>query len=99
MVGAVEDVDGSCVVLAGRTKGEWAAVNAGGSDFAAVKICLSDLDGSASGEEIWRYQVRRKLMVPSVDLEVFSRTCLGGTRVSPPWTLRRQQNVTPTLGR
>jgi len=58
MVGAVEDLDGSCVVLAGRTGGDWAAVNAGGSDFAAVMICLRDLDESASGEEIWRYQVR-----------------------------------------
>lgn len=69
MVGAAEDVDGSCVVLAGRTRGNWAAVNAGGSDFAAAKICLSDLDGSTSGEEIWRYQVRWKLTVPSVDLK------------------------------
>lgn len=54
MVGAVEDADGSSVLLAGRTGGDWAVVNAGGSDFAAVKICADD------GSELWRFQVCSK---------------------------------------
>lgn len=38
------------IILGGYTEGEWAGANAGGSDFAAVKL-------SSEGEVIWRWQV------------------------------------------
>lgn len=55
MVGAVVDAGGSSVVLAGRTEGDWATANAGGSDFAAVKLRADD------GSELWRFQVCQRL--------------------------------------
>lgn len=43
-------VSGSDVVLAGRTEGDWAASNAGGTDFCVVKL-------DADGNELWVWQV------------------------------------------
>lgn len=43
--------DGSVVVV-GYTGGDWGDVNAGGSDFVAVKL-------DAAGEEVWVWQVSR----------------------------------------
>lgn len=43
------DSDGS-VYLAGYTRGDWSATNAGYMDFAAVKL-------HADGVEEWRWQV------------------------------------------
>lgn len=63
-MGAAVDVDGSSVVLAGRTAGDWAAVNAGGSDFAAVKLSADD------GSELWRFQVCRWFLLVKVLLHV-----------------------------
>ncbi|CAN0483185.1 unnamed protein product, partial [Scytosiphon promiscuus] len=40
--------DGSVVVV-GYTYGDWDGVNAGGADFAALRL-------DANGTEIWRYQ-------------------------------------------
>lgn len=48
---AVDIADDGTVVLAGDTRGDWAATNAGGDDFAAMKL-------SADGVEQWRWQVR-----------------------------------------
>lgn len=57
-MGAAVDVRGSSVVLAGRTGGDWAAVNAGGgSDFAVVKLRADD------GSELWRFQVCQRFNV------------------------------------
>lgn len=42
------------VILAGYTYGDWGAVNAGDSDFVAVKL-------DAAGEEIWVWQVSHAL--------------------------------------
>lgn len=42
--------DGS-VIAVGQTAGSWDGTNAGLDDFAALRL-------DATGEEIWRYQVR-----------------------------------------
>lgn len=90
MVGAVEDVGGSSVVLAGRTGGDWAAVNAGGSDFAAVKLSADD------GSELWRFQVcqwlncvRVRVMLVSLG---FFRYCLSLSK-SSVFTDSQQENA------
>ncbi|CAN0430485.1 unnamed protein product [Ectocarpus sp. 12 AP-2014] len=51
LVGVVGRGEGSAVVLAGRTGGDWANATAGeGTDFAAVKLEAGD------GSEMWRFQ-------------------------------------------
>lgn len=59
--------DGS-FVLAGRTDGDWGAVNSGGHDFAAVML-------DADGIELWRWQVRGSplegLDLPTKQLLIF----------------------------
>ena len=52
LVGAAlaKSTNGSDVVMAGRTEGDWASSNAGGFDF-----CAAVLD--ADGNELWLWQV------------------------------------------
>lgn len=42
--------DNESVIIAGHTKGDWDMVNAGGGDFAAVKL-------DAHGTYVWSWQV------------------------------------------
>lgn len=49
------------VVLAGSTNGQWGGPNAGGSDFAAVKL-------NAAGVEIGRWQVRLSIRLPQLEI-------------------------------
>lgn len=68
---AVTRLDDASVVLAGATRGNWAMMNAGGDDFAAVK-----LDGD--GLELWRWQASRgwKFQV-AFSIGCRHRTCMG----------------------
>lgn len=61
---ATMGLDGS-VVLAGYTGGDWASPNAGGNDFAAVKL-------DADGMLLWQWQVRQTKfdILPTVNLSI-----------------------------
>lgn len=56
------------VVITGYTEGDWAQTNAGGSDFCAVRL-------SADGTEVWRWQVRTRLLVGNPQHQ--SEECTG----------------------
>lgn len=53
---AITNEDDS-VVLVGDTFGDWAAINIGAGDVAAVKI-------DSEGQELWRWQVSTRKRVP-----------------------------------
>lgn len=56
--GATLADEGESVVVTGSTTGNFSGVNAGSTDFVAIKLNLTD------GSEVWRWQVRGSLQVP-----------------------------------
>lgn len=70
LVGVAMGGDDDSIVLAGRTEGDWAASNAGGSDFSVIKL-------ASNGTRLWSWQVRLLALVSMI--AIFS-SC--GTKLS-----------------
>ncbi|CAN0353219.1 unnamed protein product, partial [Scytosiphon promiscuus] len=77
---AVSGTKDEGVVLAGFTDGTWSVDNAGGSDFAAVKL-------DSDGIEVWRYQdgTNSTDMVRDVEVQADGSILLAGT-TGGDWT-------------